>query len=136
MLHSFALFSQIKTELMRNFNGLFWVNLFFKATMVLGKAQFSNVHSQPLAVVYVHILGMGKSVPQGAMTTINCAVNPTLNSQQAFYYSDGMPKQPSNIARYSYINTMSALIFSGLYFHELWQVHNFIFTVDEYLILL
>ena len=48
----------------------------------------------------MYAIGMGKSVPQGAMTTINCAVNPTLNSQQAIYYSEGTPKQPSATARY------------------------------------
>ena len=47
----------------------------------------------------VRILGMGRSVPQGAVTTINCAVNPTLNSQQAIYYSEGTPIQPSATAR-------------------------------------
>ena len=50
---------------------------------------------------------MGKSVPQGAVTTINCAVNPTLNSQQAIYYSDGTPKQPSSTARYRYNYSMN-----------------------------
>ena len=44
-------------------------------------------------------IGIGRSVPQGAVTTINCAVNPTLNSQQAIYYSEGRPKQPSATAR-------------------------------------
>ena len=42
---------------------------------------------------------MGRSVPQGAVTTINCAVNPALNSQQAIYYSEGTPKRPSVTAR-------------------------------------
>ena len=47
----------------------------------------------------LYIIGFGSSVPQGAVTTINCAVNPTLNSQQAVYYSVGSPKQPSATAR-------------------------------------
>ena len=50
---------------------------------------------------------MGRSVPQGAVTTINCAVNPTLNSQQAIYYHEGPPKQPTATARYV-IKTHSA----------------------------
>ena len=50
--------------------------------------------------MYVYMIGIGRSVPQGAVTTINCAVNPTLNSQQAIYYSEGTPKQPSATARY------------------------------------
>ena len=29
-----------------------------------------------------------KTVAEGAITTINCAVNPELNSQQCYYYSD------------------------------------------------
>ena len=50
-------------------------------------------------VMLIYVLGMGRSVPQGAVTTINCAVNPALNSQQAIYYSEGTPKRPSVIAR-------------------------------------
>ena len=42
---------------------------------------------------------MGRSVPQGAVTTINCAVNPTLNSQQAVYYSEGVTTEPSDTAQ-------------------------------------
>ena len=50
-------------------------------------------------VMLIHVPGMGRSVPQGAVTTINCAVNPALNSQQAIYYSEGIPKRPSVTAR-------------------------------------
>eukprot|EP00731_Ephydatia_muelleri_P016736 Em0009g1160a len=36
----------------------------------------------------------------GAFSSLNCAVNPALNTQQAFYYSeDGAPIQPTEIAR-------------------------------------
>ena len=36
----------------------------------------------------------------GAFSSLNCAVNPALNTQQAFYYSeDGAPVQPTEIAR-------------------------------------
>ena len=79
---------------MRNFNGMFLVNFFFKTAMALGKKHHF------LTTVNLNIIGMGKSVPQGAVTTINCAVNSALNSQQAIYYSDGVPKQPTNTARY------------------------------------
>ena len=37
-------FPQIKTELMRNFNGMFWVNFFFKTAMALGKKQSYLTH--------------------------------------------------------------------------------------------
>ena len=75
---------------------MFLVNFFFKTAMLLGK----NNSKLPVSVVGVClIIGMGKSAPQGALTTINCAVNPVLNSQQAVYYSDGVPKEPSNTAR-------------------------------------
>ena len=57
---------------------------------------------------------MGKSAPQGAMTTINCAVNPTLNSQQAIYYSDGVPKEPTNTARYAITMILRKIKFSRL----------------------
>lgn len=41
-----------------------------------------------------------RNVTDGAATTINCAVNPALNSQQCFYYSNCAPKQPTAIARH------------------------------------
>ena len=47
----------------------------------------------------MYIIVKGRSVPQGAVTTINCAINPTMNSQQAIYYSEGTPQQPSATAR-------------------------------------
>ena len=39
----------------------------------------------------MYVLGFAKSPKKGALTTINCAINPTLNSQQAIYYSDCKP---------------------------------------------
>ena len=36
----------------------------------------------------VCVLGFAKNPQKGALTTINCAVNPTLNSQQAVFYAD------------------------------------------------
>ena len=44
-------------------------------------------------------LGLGRSPEKGAMTTINCAINPALNSQQAVYYSSCRPAQANNTAR-------------------------------------
>ena len=38
-------------------------------------------------------LGFAKTPEKGALTTINCAINPTLNSQQAIYYDDCKPCQ-------------------------------------------
>ena len=35
---------------------------------------------------------------QGAVTPINCAVNPQLNSQQHFYFDNCTVKQPSNLS--------------------------------------
>ena len=46
------------------------------------------------------VIDFMRSVKDGAATTINCAVNPRLNSGQCFYYSDCAPKQPTAIARY------------------------------------
>jgi len=42
---------------------------------------------------------MGRSVEEGAATIINCAVNPSLHTEQAVYYSEGRPTQPSRTAR-------------------------------------
>ena len=67
----------------------------------------------------MYIIGMGKSVPQGAVTTINCAVNPTLNSQHAIYYSEGPPKQPSATARSEMLHTIIFSLTSSIHFdHE------------------
>ena len=44
-------------------------------------------------------IAMMRNVKDGAATTINCAVNPELNTQQCFYYSDCRPKEPIPIAR-------------------------------------
>jgi len=47
-------------------------------------------------------LGLGRTPQQGAITIINCAVNPALNSQQAVYYdSNCRPEQATDAARYS-----------------------------------
>lgn len=41
-----------------------------------------------------------KTPQRGAFSSLNCAVNPVLNSQQAFYYNeDGVATQPTEIAR-------------------------------------
>ena len=45
-------------------------------------------------------IALGRNPEKGAMTTINCAINPTLNSQQAVYYSNCRPAQANDIARY------------------------------------
>ena len=54
---------------------------------------------------------MGRSVPQGAVTTINCAVNPALNSQRAIYYSEGAAKLPSNTARFLSVCLFLCVVF-------------------------
>ena len=40
-----------------------------------------------------------KTVAEGAITTINCAVNPELNSQQCYYYSDAKVTPSSELSR-------------------------------------
>lgn len=42
----------------------------------------------------------GKSPQEGAATSINCAVNPELNSQQARHYADCRETPSSTAARY------------------------------------
>ena len=47
------------------------------------------------------LIGFGQTPEKGAVSTINCAVNPELNSQQAIYYSsNARPDQASETARY------------------------------------
>ena len=47
-----------------------------------------------------YYIGLGRSPEKGAVTTINCAVNPELNSQQAIYYSsNARPEQACQTAR-------------------------------------
>ena len=45
------------------------------------------------------ISAVAKNRQQGAATTINCAVNPELNSRQAFYYEDCRQKQSTAESR-------------------------------------
>ena len=55
--------------------------------------------SQLYHIILVTCIG-GRSPEKGAVTTINCAVNPELNSQQAIYYSSNTrPEQASETAR-------------------------------------
>ena len=42
--------------------------------------------------------GFAKTPQKGALTTINCAVNPTLNSQQAIFYRDCKPHRAPTTA--------------------------------------
>ena len=45
-------------------------------------------------------MGLGRTPEQGAITTINCAINPALNTQQAIYYtSNTLPEQATETAR-------------------------------------
>ena len=53
----------------------------------------------------------GRSVKDGAATTINAAVNPTLNSQQAVYYSDCQPKVSSADSRFTPLSSMSYKVY-------------------------
>ena len=47
---------------------------------------------------------VGRMPEKGAIPTINCAVNPVLNSQQAIYYtSNTSPEQASETAKYELI---------------------------------
>ena len=40
-----------------------------------------------------------RNTVDGAITTINCAVNPELNSQQCYYYSDAKTTLSSALSR-------------------------------------
>ena len=44
-----------------------------------------------------------KGPANGAITTVNCAVNPELNNQQCYYYSDAKAT-PSSELYYNYIS--------------------------------
>ncbi|XP_065911854.1 retinol dehydrogenase 11-like [Dysidea avara] len=46
-----------------------------------------------------YLNSFARTPQQGAMTTLNCAVNPSLNSQQAVYYNNCSPEQAPNTAR-------------------------------------
>lgn len=47
----------------------------------------------------MNVLGMAKTPEKGAMTTINCAVNPELAGVSGVYYDNCKPAQPSQLAR-------------------------------------
>ncbi len=42
---------------------------------------------------------LGRKPDVGAATSLNCAVNPDLNSRQHFYYDSCRPKEPSAASR-------------------------------------
>ena len=44
-------------------------------------------------------LGLGRSPQEGSMTTLNAAVNPELNKEDAVYYVDCKETRPSSLAR-------------------------------------
>ena len=46
------------------------------------------------------LAALAKNRQQGAATTINCAVNPELNSRQAYYYEDCRRKESTADSRY------------------------------------
>ena len=47
---------------------------------------------------------MVRDAKAGAITTINCTVNPQLNSGQCFYYDSCRVKDPSAVSRYIYMH--------------------------------
>ena len=47
----------------------------------------------------MNVLGMVKTPEKGAITTINCAVNPELAGVSGIYYVNCKPAQPSQLAR-------------------------------------
>ena len=52
-------------------------------------------------VLLFNIVGGGRTPKQGAATSINCAVNPQLNSQQCLYYDSCRPTSSSADSRYN-----------------------------------
>ena len=63
--------------------------LFFHVSL-----SFNTIRCAPLSLAFL------RNPKDGAATTINCAVNPELNTQEAVYYDDCAPKQPSEDSRY------------------------------------
>ena len=94
---------QIKSELWRNMAES--SNFAFKLFAKIGPCEscygvLSGGLTPPTAVCSPLPADFMRGVKDGAATTINCAVNPQLNSGQCFYYSDCAPKQPIAIARF------------------------------------
>ena len=54
---------------------------------------FNTARCAPLSLAFL------RSLKDGAATTINCAVNPELNTQEALYYDSCRPKQSSADSR-------------------------------------
>lgn len=95
-----VMFLQINTELYRHMSESRALNLLTK--LAKSKPHPHTLHEQTSVVVTFFPLTPSatmRNVKDGAATTINCAVNPELNSQQCFYYADCRPKQPTTIAR-------------------------------------
>ena len=94
---------KVDTEIPRNYEDMRLTSLAVKVFMGLGNNEviqkifhvFQLYHMIPVTCI-----GLGRSPEKGAVTTINCAVNPALNSQQAVYYSsNSRPEQASETAR-------------------------------------
>ena len=100
MMLSILLSSKVDTEIPRNYEDMRWTSLAVKAFMALSEAYLLQITIAVFLYNLCNYLGLGRTPEKGAITTINCAVNPALNSQQAIYYSsNSTPEQTTETAR-------------------------------------
>ena len=68
--------------------------------MALGNDEAMQIILTPSLFLLLVYIGLRRSPGKEAVTTINCAVNPALNLQQAVYYaSNSRPQQACETSR-------------------------------------
>ena len=86
---------QVKTEASRSFSDM-KVMAFVQRTLASSKPL---KRSLGMFMADLFCVAIGRKADAGAATSLNCAVNPDLNSQQHFYYDSCRPKDPNPEAR-------------------------------------
>ena len=92
-----AFYYKVRTELVRNLEDRKFLMAVHKVA-VNGKTVCMSGDFRGVIVFFV-ILVVGRTPVEGAATSLNCAVNSQLNSQQHFYYDSCRPKLSSSNSR-------------------------------------
>ena len=53
--------------------------------------------------ISLYIIAMARTPIEAAATSLNCAVNPNLNTQKHYYFKNCKATAPSSDARYKYV---------------------------------
>ena len=98
----------MRTELVRNLEDRKFLMAVHKVA-VNGKTVCMSGDFRGVIVFFV-ILVVGRTPVEGAATSLNCAVNPQLNSREHFYYDSCRPKLSTAESRLGNVGGASWLI--------------------------